>query len=95
MFVAAIVGKGLSSAAGKGRDNVLDDDWFRGHVVNRTWELLPLPVRLAGKDTLRWEQVMFKLRDQVLTKDEGTMSVTSNDKSVIRSTIELMLGRKG
>ena len=95
MVVAAIVGKTLSSAAGKGRSNVLDDDWFRKHAINRTWELLPLPVRLAGKDTLRWEQVMFKLRDQVLTKDDGSMSVSSNDKSVIRSAIGLMLGRKG
>ncbi len=95
MVVAAIVGKALSSAAGKGRSNVLDDDWFRKHAINRTWELLPLPVRLAGKDTLRWEQVMFKLRDQVLTKDEGSMSVSNNDKSVIRSAIGLMLGRKG
>ena len=95
MFVAAIVGKAFSSAAGKGRNNVLDDDWFRGHVINRTWELLPLPVRLAGKDTLRWEQVMFKLRDQVLTKDEDSMAISSNDKSAIRSAIELMLGRKG
>ena len=95
MFVAAIVGKGRSSAAGKGRDNVLDDDWFRGHVVNRTWELLPLPVRLAGKGTLRWEQVMFKLRDQVLTDDEGAMAVSKQDKSLGRSAIERMLSRKG
>ena len=95
MFVAVIVRKALSSAAGKGRNNVLDDKWFRRHVVNRTWELLPLPVRLAGKETMRWEQVMFKLRDQVLTDDEGAMAVSKQDKSLVRSAIERMLGRKG
>ncbi len=95
VFVAVIVRKALSSAAEKGRDNVRDDEWFRGHVVNRTWELLPLPVRLAGKGTLRWEQVMFKLRDQVLTDDGGAMAVSKQDKSLIRSAIERMLGRKG
>ena len=95
VFVAVIVRKALSSAAEKGRDNVRDDEWFRGHVVNRTWELLPLPVRLAGKGTLRWEQVMFKLRDQVLTGDEGAMAVSKQDKSLVRSAIERMLSRKG
>ena len=95
MLVAAIVGKALASAAGKGRDKVLDDEWFRGQVVNRTWELLPLPVRLAGKGTLRWEQVMFKLRDQVLADDEEAMAVNKQDKSIIRSAIGMMLGRKG
>jgi hypothetical protein len=95
VLVAAIVGKALASAAGKGRDKVLDDEWFRGQVVNRTWELLPLPVRLAGKGTLRWEQVMFKLRDQVLAADEKAMAVSKQDKSLIRSAIGMMLGRKG
>ena len=38
---------------------------------------------------------MFKLRDQVLTDDEGAMAVSKQDKSLVRSAIERMLGRKG
>ena len=58
--------------------------------VNRTWEILPLPVRLVGRDSLGYDTAMFTLRNAVFGKDNNEPEIDKNDEGIIKKTIKGM-----
>ena len=59
-------------------------------VIDKTWEMLPLPMRLVGKDALNYEDNMFFLRKSIFGKDKEKPEVDSKDESIISKTIRKM-----
>jgi len=72
---------------GKRGSSYIYDDTKYGKFVDRTWEMLPLPVRLVGKEPLRYNNAMFTLRNTVFGKDVEEPIVNEEDKGFIKKTI--------
>ena len=84
-----IVIKSMKSAGNKGTEYLFDDEKYE-KFIGRTWEMLPLPVRLIGKDSLGYNTAMFTLRKLVFGKDKAEPKVDKTDEGLIKKTIKGM-----
>ena len=84
-----IVINSMKKVGKKGTSYIHDDSKY-GKFVDRTWEMLPLPVRLVGKESLGYNRAMFTLRNTVFGKDEDEPQVDEEDEGFIKSTIRGM-----
>ena len=84
-----IIVSSMKKAGKKGTSYISNDKKYQS-FIDRTWELLPLPVRLIGKDTLGFNSTMFLLRNSVFGKDEEEPEVDKNDEGIIKKTIVSM-----
>ena len=75
---------------GKRGSSYINDDSKYEMFVDSTWEMLPLPVRLIGRDTLGYDTAMFTLRDTVFSKDDNEPEIGKNDEGIIKKTIKGM-----
>ena len=75
---------------GRRGSSYISDDAKYGMFVNRTWEILPLPVRLVGRDSLGYDTAMFTLRNAVFGKDNNEPEIDKNDEGIIKKTIKGM-----
>ena len=53
------------SIAGQPKQLLLDMNLYRQKVVEPIWNQLPVPMRLLGKDQLRWEDIMLAMRTEL------------------------------
>jgi len=81
-----IIVSSMKNAGKKGSSYISNDTKYQG-FVDRTWELLPLPMRLIGKDNLGFNSTMFLLRNSVFGKDEDEPKVDQKDEGLIKKTI--------
>ena len=84
-----IVVRSMKKVGSKGSSYISDDSKY-GMFVDRTWELLPLPVRLVGRDSLGYDTAMFTLRNTVFGKDNNEPEINRNDEGIIKKTIKGM-----
>ena len=84
-----IIVSSMKNAGKKGSSYISNDTKYQG-FVDRTWELLPLPMRLIGKDNLGFNSTMFLLRNSVFGKDEDELKVDQKDEGLIKKTIQSM-----
>ena len=75
---------------GKRGSSYISDDSKYELFVDSTWEMLPLPVRLVGRDTLGYDTAMFTLRDTVFGKDDDESEIDKNDEGIIKKAIKGM-----
>ncbi len=80
-----IVVSSMKKVGKKGTSYIHDDSKYE-KFVNHTWEMLPLPVRLVGKESLGYNHAMFTLRNTVFGKDDEP-NVNEEDEGFIKNTI--------
>ena len=81
-----IVISSMKKVGNKGKSYVSDDGNYQG-FVDKTWELLPLPVRLIGKDSLGYNSTMYLLRSTIFGNDNEELVVDENDENTITQNI--------
>ena len=84
-----IVIRSMKKVGKRGTSYISDNSKYE-MFVDRTWEMLPLPVRLVGRDTLGYDTGMFTLRDTVFGKDDNEPEINKNDEGIIKKTIKGM-----
>ena len=84
-----IITKSMNGIANKGFSYINNDQKYQS-VIDKTWEMLPLPMRLIGKETLSYEDNMFFLRKSIFGKDKEKPQVDSEDEGIISRTIKKM-----
>ena len=84
-----IITKSMNGIANKGFSYINNDQKYQS-VIDKTWEMLPLPMRLIGKDTLSYEDNMFFLRKTIFGKDKEKPQIDSEDEGIISRTIKKM-----
>tara|TARA_B100000902_G_scaffold57457_1_gene64354 strand:- start:18057 stop:18452 length:396 start_codon:yes stop_codon:yes gene_type:complete len=84
-----IIISSMNGIANKGFSYINNDKKYQS-IIDKTWEMLPLPMRLVGKDTLNYEDNMFFLRKRIFGKDKERPKVDSKDESIISKTIKKM-----
>ena len=81
-----IVISSMKKVSSKGRSYVSDDGNYQG-FVDKTWELLPLPVRLIGKDSLGYNSTMHLLRNSIFGSEDEELIIDENDENTITQNI--------
>ena len=84
-----IVIRSMKKMGSKGSSYISNDSKY-GMFVDRTWEILPLPIRLVGRDSLGYDTAMFTLRNTVFGKDNNEPEIDKNDEGIIKKTIKGM-----
>ena len=84
-----IVTKSMNGIASKGFSYINNDQKYQS-IIDKTWEMLPLPMRLIGKETLSYEDNMYFLRKSIFGKDKEQPKVDSDDENIISRTIKKM-----
>ena len=84
-----IVTKSMNGIASKGFSYINNDQKYQS-IIDKTWEMLPLPMRLIGKETLSYEDNMYFLRKSIFGKDKEQPKVDSDDENIISRTIKRM-----
>jgi len=84
-----IITKSMKGIATKGSSYIHNDKKYQS-IIDKTWEILPLPMRLIGKETLSYEDNMYFIRKSIFGKDKEQPKVDSNDESIISRTIKKM-----
>ena len=84
-----IVISSMNGIASKGFSYVNDDAKYQS-IIDKTWEMLPLPMRLIGKEALSYEDNMYFLRKTVFGKDKEKPKVNIKDEGIISRTIKKM-----
>jgi hypothetical protein len=65
----------LSQTASRGKPYIEDDEKFKENVIDPLWLLAPLPMRLIGRERLKWDEVLFGTRDTVLLIEGETVQL--------------------
>jgi hypothetical protein len=89
--VCEAVVKYASQAASKGNSFIADDAKYKANVVDPAWEMLPMPVRLLGRERLRWDSIFESARTWVFVVDGESVSVHPEAKQRINQLFSGML----
>ena len=73
-----LIEKALQGITGQAADTLKDDARYRSRVIDPAWMLMPLPVRLIGRERLRWDALFLALRDEVF-ESQGEKAVLRKD----------------
>ena len=84
-----IITKSMNGIASKGFSYINNDKKYQS-IIDKTWEILPLPMRLIGKETLHYDDNMYFLRKTIFGKDKEKPQVDNEDKGIITRTIKKM-----
>ena len=79
----------MNGIASKGFSYINNDKKYQS-IIDKTWEVLPLPMRLIGKETLYYDDNMYFLRKTIFGKDKEKPKVDTEDKNIISRTIRKM-----
>src|SRR5688572_1484326 len=52
----------LEKAVGQSASFLADDEAFRRLIVDPAWEMLPVPLKLIGRERLGWDEMFQQLR---------------------------------
>ena len=84
-----IVISSMNGIASKGFSYINNDKKYQT-IIEKTWEMLPLPMRLIGKENLNYEDNMYFLRKTIFGKDKEEPKVDVKDEGIISRTIKKM-----
>ena len=79
----------MNGLASKGFSYINNDKKYQS-IIDKTWEILPLHMRLIGKEKLSYEDNMYFLRKTIFGKDKEKPQVDSKDEGIISRTIKKM-----
>jgi len=80
-----------TQAAAKGSPYIADDAKYQANVIDPAWEMLPMPVRLIGRERMKWDAMFYSARSQVFVIDGDAVSVHPEAKQRINDLCAKML----
>lgn len=81
--------KYAAKAAESGSTYISDDVKYRTHVIDPVWDLLPMPIRLIGRERLQWDSMFYKARTNLFVVDGDSVSLHPD----ARQRLEQMITR--
>lgn len=64
-----------AKAAKSGGSYISDDEKYRAYVVDPAWDLLPLPIRMIGRQRLRWDSLFNAARASLFLIEDDAVSL--------------------
>jgi WD40 repeat protein len=82
-----------NQAATLGKTCIADDARFKATVNDPLWQMVPLPLRLFGRNRLRWDSLLFGIRDSVFIIEADRVYLHPETKQRINTALTGALGR--
>lgn len=70
-----LVSKLLQTLSGKTADYLLEDARYEKQVIAPAWALMPLPIRMIGRDRLRWNVFFHMIRQELFEVHDGKIHI--------------------
>jgi len=83
--------KYATKAAESGSTYISEDTKYRTHVIDPAWELLPMPVRLIGRERLHWDSIFNKARETLFVIDGDAVSLHPDARQRLEQMISCAL----
>jgi hypothetical protein len=80
-------------AAALGAVVLNDDARFKAAVNDTLWTLLPLPLRLIGRERLRWDAVLYGLKGQLFVLDGEQVRVRTDARERVLGALNRVFAR--
>lgn len=80
-----------AQAATKGKPFIVDDAKYKASVVDPAWEVLPTPVRLLGRERLKWDAIFNSVRSKVFVIEGENVTVHPEAKQRINKLFSGMI----
>lgn len=80
-----------NQAAAKGSAFIADDAKYRANVIDPSWETLPMPVRLIGRERIKWDSLFYAARSTVFVIEGDSVSVHPDAKDRVSRMLSEML----
>jgi hypothetical protein len=96
-YAEKLSAKGVDLAkdvAKQGKSVMLNDVEFKKCVNDTLWELLPMPIRLIGRERLKYDSIIFSLRDKVFVLEGDSVQVRPDAKAKIMEVIKPIFDHK-
>jgi molecular chaperone DnaK len=87
-----VVEASLKGVVGKAAPFVTDDAHYHQYVIQPGWNALPLPVRLMGRQYLRWDEFYRALRREVFDLSGGVVEVRRDLPDKVASVVQRFFG---
>src|SRR5439155_1111378 len=81
------------SLAGKSKQILLDLNLYRRQAVDPIWDQLPVPLRLLGRDKLRWDDYLLALRTELfVAQPDGRLALRPDAAARLDALAERLFG---
>ena len=82
-----------AGVAGSPKQVILDQNLYRQKIVEPIWYQLPVPLRLLGRDKLRWEDFMLAMRTELfVAQSDGRIAVRPDAAVRLESLAKRLFG---
>src|SRR6516165_8245854 len=92
-FGLKMIGAYLQTVAGKPKKIVVDEKLYRQQVIDPCWESLPQPMRLMGRNRLRWDEVLLALRTDIFIAVQDKLALRKDAAQRMRAVVEKLMGK--
>src|SRR4051812_46990300 len=78
-YLIPMIFHGLKALAGMPKSVAVDEKTYRQAAVEPIWASLALPLRMIGRDKLRWDDFLLAARADVFqAKPDGTLALRAD-----------------
>ncbi len=85
----------LLKVVGKQASLLADEAQYRRLVIDPGWDLMPVPVRLLGREHLGWDRTLLALRDEVFEVRAGSVRLREDYRGRLLGRLGAMLTLPG
>lgn len=64
-----------SKTTSSGASYISDDAKYKTTVIDPAWDLMPLPIRMIGRDRLKWDSMFLAARANLFVVDGETVTL--------------------
>jgi molecular chaperone DnaK len=82
---------GAQSVVGRPRTVIADPTQYQ-QLIEATWNLLPLPVRLMGRAKLRWDDFFQHLRSEIFLAPDGRVTLRPDASQRVMALTQRLFG---
>jgi hypothetical protein len=89
-----LIEKSVHAMAGHAAHTLSDDDLYRRTVIDPAWHMMPLPIRLLGRERLGWDELFFRLRSEVFEVRGSELHLRTDARAKLLPILGKMLAPK-
>jgi molecular chaperone DnaK len=87
-----LIGAFMQTVAGKPRKMVVEENLYRQHVIDPSWETLPQPMRMLGRSRLRWDEVLLALRTDIFVAVQDKLGLRKDAPERMKAAVIKLFG---
>jgi Ethanolamine utilization protein EutJ (predicted chaperonin) len=89
-YCLKLIASSLAGTVGKPVNVLTDDELYRQHVSDAAWKFLPAPLRVVGRDKLRWEEFFQGLREEVFFVEAGKVALRRDSNQRLTAQLDAL-----